>query len=280
MKPFNQLQSLSPNKFKRLTGISRENFESLRCKVDDYKNSQKAIKPITKRGRKPEKIFITDCILLTLYYMRHYPTFDNLCAIFGISESYCQKIYSRYARIIAEVETLPNRKELIDNPPDTLIIDVSEQPIERPVKHQKDYYSGKKTRHTIKAQLIICALTLTIMSVICGKGRQHDFSVLKINRLFIHPKSLLLADSGYQGLQKLHKNTTLPHKKKKGCSLTAEEKAHNKALSKQRIFIENVNRRCKVFRIVKEVYRGKHKNYSLTWRLVAALVNLRYDCVI
>ena len=87
----------------------------------------------------------------------------------------------------------------------------------------------------------------------------------------------MLADSGYQGIQKRHKNTMLPIKKKKGCSLTAEAKAHNKALPKQRIFIENVNRRCKIFRIVKEVYRGKHKNYSLTWRLVSALVNLRYQ---
>jgi hypothetical protein len=72
----------------------------------------------------------------------------------------------------------------------------------------------------------------------------------------------------------------IPIKKKKGEALTAEDKVHNKALSKQRIFIENVNRRCKVFRVVKEVYRGKHKNYSLTWRLVSALVNLIYDCVI
>ena len=119
-----------------------------------------------------------------------------------------------------------------------------------------------------------------IMSVICAKGRQHDFTVYKINRLFLHPKTLLLADSGYQGLQKLHIKTKLPIKKKKGIPLTVKDKAHNKTLSKQRIFIENVNRRCKVFRIVKEVYRGKHKNYSLTWRLVSALVNLRYECVI
>jgi hypothetical protein len=114
------------------------------------------------------------------------------------------------------------------------------------------------------------------MSVVCAKGKQHDFRVFKINRMLLHPSSLILADSGYQGLQNLHKNTVLPIKKKKGNALTKKEKTHNKALSKQRIFIENVNRRCKVFRIVKEVYRGKHKNYSLTWHLVSALVNLRY----
>ena len=159
MKPFNLLQFDSPDDFKRMTGISKEDFEKLRCKVDFYKQSQKQLNPMKKRGLKTSKLSLNDRILLTLYYLRHYPTFANLANIFGISESYCHKIYSHYARIIAKIETLPNRKELMNNPPETLIIDVSEQPIERPSKHQKDYYSGKK-RHTIKAQLVICAVTL------------------------------------------------------------------------------------------------------------------------
>ena len=68
-------------------------------------------------------------------------------------------------------------------------------------------------------------------------------------------------------------------KKKKGIPLTPEAKAHNKALSNRRILIENINRLCKIFRGVKDVFRGKHKNYGLTWRLVAALVNLRYSSI-
>ena len=144
MKLFNQLQIASPDEFKRLTGISKEDFEILYCKVADYIQSQKAIKPLRKRGVKPSKLLLEDCIILTLYYLRHYPTFANLANVFGISESYCHKIYTRYARMIAKVDKLPNRKTLINSPPETLIIDVSEQPIERPVKHQKEYYSGKK----------------------------------------------------------------------------------------------------------------------------------------
>lgn len=128
-------------------------------------------------------------------------------------------------------------------------------------------------------QLIICAVRLTILSVVLAKGRQHDFSLFKESRVLLHRDSLLLADSGYQGVEGYHKKSLIPIKKKKGCSLTADDKAQNKALSKRRIFVENVNRRCKIFRIVKDVYRGKHKNYSLTWNLVAALVNARYDCI-
>ena len=88
-----------------------------------------------------------DRLLLVLYYLRHYPTFDNLANVFGISESYCHKIYTRYAKIVAQVETLPNRKQLLQDAPEIVTIDVTEQPIERPVKGQRAYYSGKKTAH-------------------------------------------------------------------------------------------------------------------------------------
>ena len=106
---------------------------------------------------------------------------------------------------------------------------------------------------------MICVLTRAILSVAMGKGQQHDFSVFKDSRLLLYPDVRLLADSGYQGMHKLHKNSILPVKKKKGQPLSAEDKAHNKALSKQRVFIEHINRRCKIFRIVKDVYRGKQK---------------------
>jgi hypothetical protein len=83
--------------------------------------------------------------------------------------------------------------------------------------------------------------------VAIGKGRQHDFSVFKDSRLLLHPKTPLWGDSGYQGIHKYHQNTSLPIKKKKGQQLSAEDNAYNKTLSKQRVFIEHVNRRCKIF---------------------------------
>jgi len=73
---------------------------------------------------------------------------------FGIGESYCHKVYARTARLLAKVERLRSRKALLEDPVATLVIDVSEQPIERPDKKQIAYYSGKK-RHTLKAQLLI-----------------------------------------------------------------------------------------------------------------------------
>ena len=103
---------------------------------------------MTRRGRKDSKLALEDRLLLTLYYLRHSPTLINLAAIFGISESYCHKVYARTARLLAKVEKRPNRKALLENPAATWVIDVSEQPIERPVKNQIAYSSGKKTPHS------------------------------------------------------------------------------------------------------------------------------------
>ena len=245
-----------PEEFLRTGGLSQEYFRYLNGKLADYLAKQKVLNPLTRRGRNDSKLILEDRLLLTLYYLRRYPTLINLGAVFGIRESYCHKVYAGTARIWTKVEKLPNRKVLLKDRTATLVIDVSEQPIERPVKNQKADYSGKK-RHTIKSQIVICLLTLTILSVGVGKGRQHDFSVFKSSRLLLHPDALLLADLGYQGMHKHHPNSTLPIKMKKGQLLSAEDKAHNKALSKQRIFIEHVNRRCKIFKIVKDIYRGQ-----------------------
>jgi hypothetical protein len=111
---------------------------------------------------------------------------------------------------------------------------------------------------------------------VCGQGRTHDFDLLKRSRLRIAPAIEKYADSGYQGLAKRYANSVTPIKKPRGRDLTADERAHNRALARLRIVIEHVNRRCKIFRSVKETYRGKHRQYHKTWTVVAALVNLRY----
>jgi hypothetical protein len=112
--------------------------------------------------------------------------------------------------------------------------------------------------------------------VIARKGRVHDERILKESRVPIHPQTEKLADRGYQGIETLYANSATPIKKTKNKPLNEAEKRFNQNLSKRRIVIEHVNRRCKIFRITKEIYRGKHKHYGKTWNVIAALVNLRY----
>lgn len=150
MRPYKQVIKMNAVKFKRATGLSKENFQKISTKVSLFILQDKEIHPAKKRGKKSSHISEDDRILIVLYYLRHYPTFENLADIFGISESYCHKIYTRYGKILAQVETLPNRKQLLEDTPETLAIDVTEQPIERPVKGQRAYYSGKKSDTRLK----------------------------------------------------------------------------------------------------------------------------------
>ena len=129
----------------------------------------------------------------------------------------------------------------------------------------------------MKAQLLVSLDNEMIYGVYCGKGRQHDFKLYKDSKVRIPPQIKMLADSGYQGIQEFHSNSNIPIKKTKDKKLTPAEKKYNHELSKKRIIVENIIRRCKIFKITKDVYRGKHKNHGKVWNLVSGLVNIRYS---
>ena len=84
----------------------------------------------------------------------------------------------------------------------------------------------------------------------------------------MQPHVLILADAGYQGIAKIHKNSRTPFKKKKNCRLSEEEKAENRKLSKKRMKVEHI------FRILREKCRNRRKRFSLRFNLIAACCNL------
>ena len=123
--------------------------------------------------------------------------------------------------------------------------------------------------------MIVCFLTGLILSVRCARGTTHDFKILKKSNLDINPNAKIKTDKGFVGIKQLYPNAEVPHKSSKHHPLTKEQKQSNRQLAKERIMIEHRNRECKIFRICKEQYRGKHKNYERTWKLVTAIVNLK-----
>ena len=84
----------------------------------------------------------------------------------------------------------------------------------------------------------------------------------------------ILGDSGYQGIKNIHENSETPIKKPRKRELTEEEKQYNRELAQRRIYIEHVNRRIKIFKICKEVYRNKGNRMELRVKIVAAIYNL------
>jgi len=153
-------------------------------------------------------------------------------------------------------------------------VDVMESPVERPKHRQKHWYSGKKKRHTIKSQIVICAKTKMIIAVFIDCGSTHDFKMWKKSigvKVVKHIK--IQADSGYQGIDKFHKNSETPAKKSKKHPLTKEEKSNNHRIGSERISVEHVNCRLKRLHILAERYRNRRKRFGLRLSLFAGLHN-------
>ena len=113
--------------------------------------------------------------------------------------------------------------------------------------------------------------------VICTsfeKGRRHDFKLFKESEVRIHPDIEVLADTGYQGLQKIHAKTTMPKKRSKKKPLTTEDKAYNREVSSRRVIAENVIGSVKRFKITADKYRNRRKRFALRFNLIAAIHNL------
>jgi hypothetical protein len=145
MKRFETSQNWSSTTFLRTVGITREQFFMVRDKLLAYIHAEQEAHPMKKRGKKAVTLTIEDKLLLTLTYLRHYPTFEQLGQQFGICESYAHKVYQLYVDRLVKMLKLPGRKALLDQGVGAILIDVTEQPIERPTRQQGAYYSGKKT---------------------------------------------------------------------------------------------------------------------------------------
>jgi hypothetical protein len=121
--------------------------------------------------------------------------------------------------------------------------------------------------------LLIDKKTGKILCIDVGQGKRHDFQLFKISKVRINKSVKLLADSGYQGVKKIHENSKLPKKNSKKKPLTKEEKRANHQISSDRVIIENVIRRVKIFRIMAEKYRNRRKRFTLRLLLITAIIN-------
>lgn len=81
------------------------------------------------------------------------------------------------------------------------------------------------------------------------------------------------ADSGYQGISTYHNNSETPKKKPRCRELTEDEKKENRRISRERILIENINAKIKVFKIMKYNYRNRRKRHLLRLNLICGIIN-------
>ena len=241
---------------------------------------------------KPKLTTLDSLIFYTLFVLKTGITFDVAAFVVQFDQSRAHRQFQRGLRLIhhaLEVEGyMPVRS--ISNPeefrqiiePDTpIIIDATEQPIQRPLdrEHQKEAYSGKKKHHTHKS-MIISTMDRYIHYVSNSYvGSIHDYSLLKEefdpqqNWFKDYPVRL---DLGYQGFQKDYPmaSTYLPQKKPKGGQLTEEQKQRNRELATERIKVEHAVRGIKRYDIVSSASRIHNiDTYDMMTGTCAALWN-------
>jgi len=101
----------------------------------------------------------------------------------------------------------------------------------------------------------------------------HDFKLFKRTLKGINRRIKIQADSGYQGIKKIHENSETPKKSSKKKPLTQEEKDNNRRISSERILIENINAKIKVWKIMANRYRNRRKRHGLRMSLICGLYN-------
>lgn len=116
-----------------------------------------------------------------------------------------------------------------------------------------------------------------ILCTAFAKGRQHDFSLFKKSKIRLAPQVILLADSGYQGVQNLHPNSLTPLKASKLKPLTKADKKDNADISRVRVKVENALAFIKRFKIFSTRYRNRTKRFGLRFNLFAAICNLEIN---
>ncbi len=94
---------------------------------------------------------------MTLEYWREYRTYFHIGQAWGVNESTADRIVKKIEdMLVSRAFTLPGKKKLqkSDYQLEVVVVDVTETPRLATQKTQKQFYSGKKKRDTLKSQVI------------------------------------------------------------------------------------------------------------------------------
>jgi len=280
----------SPNAFRQLTGITPVVFDQLLADLTPrYEQAEAKRKNRPGRKRQPgagrkHALILADRLLMLLIYYRTYTTHVFLGFLFGVDDSAVCRNINPLQPLLAGIFCIPERRIKLD-PEDVreLFFDATERPTCRPEKGQKEFYSGKKKRHTLKNQIVTARRTkppgpgkkpqrLRIAAVSeTHPGSVHDKKIYDRTRSVVPPDARRTGDTAYLGTP-----LETPVRKPRGGQLTADQKEKNRKVSRRRVVAEHGIGKMKVWRIAAERYRNPNRRHTLIMKNVAGLHNLMY----
>lgn len=132
MSKYKEIERLSNEDFRRLTGVKRSTFLKMLEILQEAEVKKKSL------GGRNNDVCLEDRLLMSLEYLREYRTYFHISKSYGISESTCYRNCRWIENTLIKEGTfsLPGKKELLksDVEYEVVLIDVTESPIERPKK--------------------------------------------------------------------------------------------------------------------------------------------------
>jgi hypothetical protein len=289
---FTTLHSLSASRVKALFGLSPSLLADLLMVVLPELERRRAAR-LERRADRKRKLVANDGrprvvtpvhkVLMTLVYLRHNVQHEVVGALFRFSADTAENAFHEVVPVLRDcfpAEKWDAEKTWRKGDPtwtpegvDKVIIDSFESPVRRPSlpEQQKRLYSGKKKRHTLKTQLATDQEGEILTLEAGHRGPQADLKLYDEAPL---PEPLTdkprMGDKGYHSQE--HPELTTPHKKPRGGELTAEQKAENKEIARQRIVVEHAIRRVKGFRSLRDDYRLALGLFSMIASAVVGLI--------
>lgn len=239
-------------------------------------------------GRKPALKEPADKLLFILFYFRLYPTQEAQGFFFGLSQEQANAWIHRLTPLLSKAlgydAQLPERQAsrlealLQAQPVLEFFLDGTERPRRRPKDNelQKQFYSGKKKRHTVKNNVITDRDGRVLYLSGTFEGKKADKAIADEEGYGFPPGSTVYQDKGFQGHAPPGVQVKQPKKKPRGGELSEQEKASNQEINRERVRVEHAIGGVKVFRIVSDVFRNWKQGYDdAVMEIACGLNNVR-----
>jgi DDE superfamily endonuclease/Helix-turn-helix of DDE superfamily endonuclease len=288
-----------PAVFKAMTGLYAHEFDDLLGDVQPRlaaTSHARLSRPNRKRAigaGHPFDLPDRDQVLLSVVWLRRYPTHEVLADLFGVGEWTASRAIKRVLPVLEASgrDTMrmpdPGKKrrrhldELLKETPELIVvIDTFEQHLQRhrDRKTADKHYSGKKRQHTLKSQVTVNEESGEICDIADSVvGPQSDIKTLCESGVVERLVEGVGAggDLAYVGVDKLHPQGlgVTPRRKPRAKDRPAEDVAFKRAFAKRRIVVEHTIGRMRRYQALNQTDRDHRKHHSARVRAVAGLVN-------
>jgi hypothetical protein len=305
-----------PKVFAAMTGITPVLFESLASELGPQLAAVRAARRdrpgrLRAPGGGPHfELGTVDALLLTVVWLRHYPTCEVLGYLLGVSKATASRMTAEAVPLLEQsgrdtmrlpdpgryhrrslsllLERVPELAAVLapDGPPPPrshgVLVDTFEQPVQRPQRRAEadKWYSGKKRQHTIKTQVAVCEATGAVVDL-CGDavGPFSDVTLLAASGLArrLHPDLELIGDGGFVGMAESRAGgrAVIPRRNHPRRPLSEADRAWNRGLSRRRVRVEHGIRRLRVYQCLAQRGRHHRRGHERRVAAVAGLVNRR-----